>query len=99
MGKVKIHLEGEVSLSDYKRMRKVVCKTSEEEFERDFQESFEKESEGNKMGTFPKEYFCVRVAEIYCCVGGRIVRIRTVYTIGRRARFSRHFVGTKIEVV
>jgi hypothetical protein len=54
MGKVKRHLEGERSLSDYKRMPRVVCKTSEEEIERDLRESFEKESEGSKLGTFPK---------------------------------------------
>jgi hypothetical protein len=34
MGKVKRHLEGERSLSDYKRMHWVVCKTREEEIER-----------------------------------------------------------------
>jgi hypothetical protein len=35
MGKVKRHLEGERSLSDYKRMPRVVCKTrKEEEIER-----------------------------------------------------------------
>jgi hypothetical protein len=44
-----------------------------------------------------KTYF--EVAEIYCCEGGRTVQIRTVHTTGRRAQFSRHFVGTKIEVV
>ena len=51
---MKRHLEGERSLLDYKRMPRVVCKTSKEEFERDFRESFEKESEGNKLSTFPK---------------------------------------------
>jgi hypothetical protein len=59
--------EGERSLSYYKRIPRVVCKTSEEEFERDFRERFEKESEGSKLGAFPKRawahfprVFCVK---------------------------------------
>jgi hypothetical protein len=51
------------------------------------------------MGAFPKEKLCFEVFLIYCCVGGRTVRICIVRTIGRRARFSRLFVGTKIDVV
>ena len=71
MGKVKRHLEDERSLSHYKRMPRVVCKISEEEdWERD---SLKRKGQQagcisqERLGTFPKEIFCLEVAEIYCC--------------------------------
>jgi len=71
-----------------------------------FQESFEEKRKGKQdghiskesLGTFPKEKIYLKVV-IYCCVGCRTIRIRIGHTIERRARFSRLFVGTYIDVV
>jgi hypothetical protein len=41
------------------------------------------------LGIFPKVIFCVRVFEIFCCVGGRTVQIRTVCIVEKWARFFR----------
>jgi hypothetical protein len=66
---VKIHLEGERSFLNYKRIHWVVCKTQEKKRLRDFRESFEKERKGQQvgcisqgiLGTFPKYIFCVKL--------------------------------------
>jgi hypothetical protein len=69
-----------------------VCKTSE----RDLRESLE-EIVGSRFGTIfkrdsaqiPGRNFCLEVAEIYCCEGGRTVWIRTIHTAKKWACFSR----------
>ena len=86
MGKVKRHLEGERSFLNYKRTHWVVSKTQHEKKRlRDFQERLIEES-GQKggrilqgrLGTFPKENFCVSVLIFIAIVGGHIVQICTV---------------------
>jgi hypothetical protein len=50
------------------------CARQEKEIEKDLRESFVKESEGSKLDAFPKgdwahfprRFFCLEVAEIYC---------------------------------
>ena len=72
-----------------------------------FRERFEEKRKGQqagcisqeRLGNFPKEKLCFEVVVIYCCVGGRTVQIRTIRTIGTRARFSSLFLGTKFDVV
>jgi hypothetical protein len=81
-------VEGERSFSNYKRMHWVVCKTQHEKKRlRDFREKLREESgqqgggiSQGRLGTFPKENLCVSVLIFITFVGGRTVRIRTVYT-------------------
>jgi hypothetical protein len=88
MGKVKRHLEGKRSFSNYKRMHWVVCKTQEKKRLKDFRERFEEERKGQqrrcisqrRLGTFPKAYLCGSVLIFFVVVGGRIVGIHTVCT-------------------
>jgi hypothetical protein len=75
MGKVKRHLEGERSFSNYKRMHWVLCKTQwEEEIERFMRELWGGEERAARWVHFPREIgrisqgdFLCEVAKFYCC--------------------------------
>jgi hypothetical protein len=84
----------EGSLSDYKRIPRVVCKTRRREEEDCERERDSLKRKGQKLGTFPKKegtnpktFCCVTMLELLCCFGGCTTRIRTVCTTEERGNF------------
>jgi hypothetical protein len=49
------------------------------------------------LGTFPKEFFCVRGAENIVVVGGHTVRIHTVRTTRRKGTIFKAVAGTNFQ--
>jgi hypothetical protein len=107
MGKVKRHLEGERSFSNYKRMHWVVCKIQKEKrILRYFQERSREESgwqggciSQGRLGTFSKVNCYVSVLIFIASIGGCTVQIHIVCTLrekgmnfkARKAHKSRLF--------
>ena len=100
MGKVKRHLEGERSLLYYKRMPRVVCKTSEEDWERAWRGKWVADFgmvSKEDWEHFPRRNLCLGAIVFYCW--GHAILHKSIQVVqqqighGNRGKWGHKFWG------